>query len=425
MSPPFGMRVCGRRPGRPGPIDGFRGNAPPGEPYHPRHFDAAGHPLGRDATPWDTQELTRAMTHPADRPVFTTVTGDDGVLLRVVTRSFPEGIVQSAYPLTEVYRAIAGLNSALLLLMPVALLGAGLVGAALTDRVLRRVRAMTHAAAKIGARDLSERLPASGDDEFSALATTFNRLLGRLEAAFSRQQRLVEQQRRFTADASHELKTQMTVIKGNTTLLLGGRPSEQTYRESVGEIDRAADTMGKLVQDLLLLARSDDGRLGRDRIELLAREVLERAAARMPQNNGDPPIRIAVEAEPRIVGNEEELIRLVANLLDNALRHTPTEGTVTLGARQGTDGAVVLTVADTGSGITPEHLPHLGERFYRADTARARTDGGTGLGLAICRAIAEAHGGTLAIDSTPGRGTKVVITLPSADRRAEKTVSGL
>jgi signal transduction histidine kinase len=152
---------------------------------------------------------------------------------------------------------------------------------------------------------------------------------------------------------------------------------------------------------------------------------LARAVARVPQPDGAPPIRYAVEGEPRVVGNEEEMIRLVANLLDNALRHTPPEGTVTLGARQGADGMIILTVADTGSGIAPEHLPHLGERFYRADAARARTDGGTGLGLAICRAIAEAHGGTLAIESVPGHGTKVVVTLPSADRPAEKATSRL
>jgi signal transduction histidine kinase len=346
-------------------------------------------------------------------PLYTTITDDEGVTLRVYTRPMPDGGAgQAAYPLTDAYRALAGLNRALLLLMPVALIAAGFVGAALTDRVLRRVRAMTRAAARIGARDLAERLPADGDDEFSDLATTFNGLLGRLETAFTRQQRLVEQQRRFTADASHELKTPLTVIKGNTSMLLAGRPGEATYRESVGEIDRAANTMGKLVQDLLLLARSDEGRLGQGRIELLAREVLERAVARVPHGDGTAPIRLAIEGEPTLRGGEDELTRMVANLLDNALRHTPPDGTVTLGARR--EGAsVVLTIVDTGSGIAPEHLAHVGERFYRADAARARADGGTGLGLAICRAIAEAHGGTLAIRSAPGNGTTVTVTLPS------------
>ena len=111
-------------------------------------------------------------------------------------------------------------------------------------------------------------------------------------------------------------------------------------------------------------------------------------------------------------GNEEELVRLFANLLQNAARATPTEGTIAVSARrQGPD--VIVTVADTGVGIAPEHLAHLGERFYRVDPARARRDGGSGLGLSICRSIAEAHGGTLAFASTPGAGTTVTVTLRS------------
>ena len=143
------------------------------------------------------------------------------------------------------------------------------------------------------------------------------------------------------------------------------------------------------------------------------RSVLEQAKARV-NTQGGAPILIAVGEESlRVVGNEEELIRLFVNLLENARRYTPADGQITLEARREGVEAVV-TVRDTGCGIAPEHLPHLGERFYRVDPSRARPDGGAGLGLSICRSIVEAHGGALAFESEVGAGTAVTVTLPSA-----------
>ena len=386
-------------------------------PYRPRRFDLTGrslNPFQPGEQLWDPAAFLIAATGKMN--YSTVVVNDDPV--RVLSRPFPrqgpaEGVIQAAYPLADVGRALRGLDRSLLLLLPVALLCAGLVGALLTDRVLLRVRRLTQAAGNIGARDLSERLPVTGSDEFSELAETFNGLLGRVETAFGRQQRLIEQQRRFTADASHELKTPLTIIQGNTSLALSGHPDLSDYHSAMGEIGMAAETMSRLVRDLILLAQSDAGRLGQGRIELLLREVLERAISRVPR----PAAAVCLTLDDEALstpGNEEELVRLFTNLLTNAARHTPAGGRISLNARH-EGGGVVVTVADTGDGIAPEHLPHLGERFYRVDSARARLDGGTGLGLSIARGIVEAHGGAMAFASTLGKGTTVTVTLPGAE----------
>lgn len=394
-----------------------RGPRSDANPYRTRRFDLTGRPLNPFQSvdpPWDLAAYQRAR---AGKMCYSTVVVD-GDPVRVLSRPFPrqgpvEGVLQVPYPLADVGRDLRGLDRVLLTLLPVALLCAGLVGAWLTDRVLLPVRRLNQAAGKIGARDLSERLPVTGSDEFSELADTFNGLLGRLETAFGRQQRLIEQQRRFTADASHELKTPLTIIQGNTSLALSGHPDLSEYHQAMGEIGMAAETMSRLVRDLILLAQSDAGRLGQGRIELLLREVLELAVVRVPRPEAAVCLSLQDEALS-VLGNEEELVRLFTNLLTNAARHTPAGGRISLTARREGDRAVV-TVADTGDGLAPEHLPHLGERFYRVDSARARLDGGTGLGLSIARSIAEAHGGALAFASTLGAGTTVTVTLPGAE----------
>ena len=178
---------------------------------------------------------------------------------------------------------------------------------------------------------------------------------------------------------------------------------------AAAEIAAAAAGMARLVQDLLLLARSDEGRLGQ-KIRVPAREVLAQAITRTVRRG----LPIALEAAEGLCfyGSEEELVRLFANLLQNAAQATPPTGRIAAVARQ-KSAKVVVVVTDTGCGIAPEHLPHLGERFYRTDTARTRRDGGTGLGLAICRSIVEAHGGTLTFASAPGAGTTATVTLPA------------
>lgn len=395
--------------------DRFHGSPPPpGEPppgpdggLEMRFFNAQGNPRGpgeRQAG-WDPAALNIAKR---GKSVFTTVTAG-GVMLRVLTHPAPpDGFVQAAYPLTEVNRAIAGLDHALLLLIPVALVAAGLGGAALTARVLRPIRQITRAATAMGDAP-SARLPSQGEDEFALMATTFNSLLERLEASFRRQAQVLEQQRQFTADASHELKSPLTVIQGTANQLSYGGFSEVEVKQAAGEIAGAATGMARLVQDLLLLARADEGRLGQNQITVLAREVLEQAIARTARA-GSPICLQVAEENLAFCGNEDELIRLFANLLQNAAQATPPTGKIAVSAQR--EGAkIIVTVTDTGAGIAPEHLAHLGERFYRPDSARIRKGGGTGLGLAICRGIVEAHGGTVAFASAPGVKTTATVRL--------------
>jgi signal transduction histidine kinase len=324
-------------------------------------------------------------------------------------RDRQKGAVQYAYPLKEVYRAVSGINLTLLLLAPFALAGAGLVGVTLTNRVLRRVQVMTQAAGRIGAADFSRRLPVTGDDEFSELAETFNGLLGGLDSAYQQQQELMKLQQRFTADASHELKTPLTIIKGRAGLGLERAGVDDKSRRAFEEIESAANTMDKLVQDLLLLARSDEGRLGNQQTELLVQEVLSTARA---QTAGAERVLLEIDNEEVTVsGNEIELVRVFRNLIDNALSYSPSDKPVLVSARRELDMAIV-TVTDHGSGISPEHLPHLGERFYRVDASRTRPTGGTGLGLSICGSIVSAHGGAMEFKSDVGVGTTVTVRLP-------------
>jgi heavy metal sensor kinase len=363
--------------------------------------------------PLGTRLFTRAV---AGETIYTTLT-INGMNLRVLSRPLMRqgqiaGVIQAARPLTELHSLVGGLARTLLMLVPLALLAAGLVGAFLTERALRPVRQITVAAEALGAEDLAQRLPVTGGDEFAELASTFNRMIGRLETAFTRLEAAFEQQQRFTADASHELRTPLTTIKANTSLALRGQRNRQEYREALVAADRAADIMGRLVQDLLLLARSDSGQLELRRCPVNVMEMLDRALALVRRQPQHAPICLDV-ADPdlQVMGDADHLARLVLNLVENALRHTPPEGLIRVVA-QAEGAQVALIVEDTGEGIPEEHLEHVIERFYRVDAARARAAGGTGLGLAICRSIVEAHQGTLTIHSVVGQGTTVTVLLP-------------
>jgi signal transduction histidine kinase len=355
--------------------------------------------------------------------LYSTIEGNDGpariLSFPMIDRGELVAVAQIPHPLADTYRALNGLARTLLTLIPVALLIAAVGGAFLTDRALRPVRQISETAGRIGSKDLSERLAVAGNDEFSELSSTFNGMLARLEESFQRMEGILEQQRRFTGDASHELRTPLTIIKANTTLVLRGERPSADYIRSLKSIDRAADTMGGIVQDLLLLARSDGGQLGQNSeitpvSELIARatEVVRSSQAPSTSLGTAPPVRVDVaDASLSVIGNPDELTRMFSNIVENAARHTPPDGQILIHAI-GQDGHVQVKVEDTGEGIPPEHLPHVCERFYRADDARARDRGGTGLGLAICKSIAEAHKGSLEIRSAPGEGTTVLIRLP-------------
>ncbi len=379
--------------------------------FRPRILDTQGRSLFPHdiSPPWNLASYRRALQGTESAVTAT----DAGEPIRVYSlplrrRSQIYGVVQTAASLAPLRAAVVQMTRTLLTLIPLALLVTAVGGAFLTGRALRPVREITLAAEQIEASSLAGRLPVSGTDEFSHLAATFNAMLARLEGAFGQLDFALQQQKRFAADASHELRTPLTIIKANTSLALSGERTPAQYRQALAASDKAADRMTRLVQDLLLLARSDAGQWQPALVPVALGDILAHAAEPLCAGNA-PPITLALD-NLSVLGDADSLTRLFGNLLENAARHTPPGGQITVTARR-ENNQVAVTVADTGEGIAPAHLPHVTERFYRADAARARADGGTGLGLAICLNIAEAHGGTLALQSEPGQGTTVSVTL--------------
>ncbi|MFN3653183.1 MAG: sensor histidine kinase [Armatimonadota bacterium] len=389
----------------------------------PLFFDPRGNPgpIFPDDRPWDREAFHAAL---ASGLRFSTIELD-GEAVRVVSLPVSyqgeiRGVVQVAHPMGEQQRLVESQLTTLLVLVPLALVVATAGGLLLTSRALRPVRQVTRAAEQIGAEDLSRRLPVSGKDELAQLACTFNGMIARLERAFAERaeayrklEGAYEEQRRFTGDASHELRTPLTRLKASTSLALSGPPRVESYRQALVVADQAADVMGRIVQDLLLLARSDGGQLTPRLAPVPVEPMLREAVTRLSGQPGAPVRLEAPEEELQVRGDAEYLTRLFVNLLENALRHTPSDGEVVVFARA--DGeAVRIAVADSGEGIPPEHLPHVCDRFYRVDAARTRGSGGTGLGLAICQSIVQAHHGSLRIESEVGLGTTVEVTLPRA-----------
>jgi two-component system, OmpR family, sensor kinase len=288
----------------------------------------------------------------------------------------------------------------------------------LAGAALRPVDAVTSAARRMGEGDLSKRLPvANPKDELGRLVITINGLLSRLETAFVRREEALERQRRFAADASHELRTPITAISGHARMLdewaLEGDP--QRAKRSVGVIRREAGRMRSLAESLLALTRGDEGaeelKIGRHDLAAVAEEA---AQATRDANNGKVSIECVLpKGEVEATFDRDRAIQAASILLDNAVRYTPEGGNVTVGVRE--DGErVALEVSDTGVGIPEDQLPLIFERFHRADPSRS--DGGAGLGLSIARQIAESHGGQIRAESTPGTGSTFTLLLPKRSR---------
>lgn len=277
----------------------------------------------------------------------------------------------------------------------------------LTARALRPISEVTRVVRSIAAtgrfEQRVEQPPA--DDEVGQLVVTFNEMLARLERTFA-------SQREFLADASHEFRGPLMVIRGNLDLLRLGLP-EAERRDSVREAGEEVERMSRLAADLLLLAEAEaEEVVERKRVELDA--VVGAAWERARHvDKGVHDIRLASLEPLQVLGDRARLEQLVWNLVENALRYTPPGGQVEIGLASEADG-VILRVSDTGVGIPDEHLPRIFERFYRVDKARSRNSGGTGLGLAIVKSVAEAHGGRVAVSSVQGQGSTFTVRLPAA-----------
>jgi heavy metal sensor kinase len=319
------------------------------------------------------------------------------------------GALQVGVSLADIEHTLHILLLVLLVGVPITVLLASGGGLFLANRALAPIDAITRAAQRISAENLSGRIGLAGpDDEVGRLAQTFDIMLARLEEAFSRQ-------RQFAADASHELRTPLTAIIGQIDVALGWPDSVEYYRATLVGVREQAQRLARLASDLLFLARAD-AQPAPSAIEpinlgnLLPAMVtqLEPLAAERRQT-----IAVTPPAAGVVYGNEDQLIRMFLNLLDNAIRYTPPGGRITLGCTRA-NGTIRISISDTGTGIAPEHLPRVFDRFYRVDRGRSRAQGGSGLGLAIAQSIAQMHGGQIIVESQIGKGSTFTVALPAS-----------
>ncbi len=321
----------------------------------------------------------------------------------------PDGplVAQAATRLASIEGELAQLLEVLLLAGPLAL-GCALGGGYLLARkALSPVDRMVQTAERITATRLDERIDAPRtNDEIGRLARTLNGMIERLERSF-------EEIRRFTADAAHELRTPIAVLRNEAEVALRSpRPPEHYRRVLEDQLEELA-RLSRLAERLLFLCREDAGLAPRARAPVALEEVVQDVAEHMrvvAEEKG-----VTLEADPlipcQVHGDEDQLRRLLYNLVDNAIKFTPARGVVSIETACSA-GQARIVVADTGAGIPPEHLPHVFERFYRVDPSRGLDADGAGLGLAIARSIALAHGGTIEIESPPGAGARAILSLP-------------
>ncbi len=319
------------------------------------------------------------------------------------------GMVQTVQPLTATQKTMQTLR-----LLFLAGLGFGLVAAALgayvlSGRSLRPLSRITNTARGIGrSRDLSDRieLPRTGD-EVQDLAETFNAMLDRLDEAFTAE-------RRFVSDASHELRTPLTALRGNAEILLRqiemGAVEKEDAIEILSDIRDESERMGRLVQNLLTLARADVG--WTPELELVPLDQIASDASRLAVRlAGKHEFSFDIDEEVDVIGNSDQLKQLLLILLDNAFTYTPEKSSVSL-AVEGQDDTARLVVRDSGPGIPSEQLERIFDRFYRGDAARDKRAAGAGLGLPIARWIVECHNGKIEAESEIGKGTAITVTLP-------------
>ena len=307
--------------------------------------------------------------------------------------------------------AVERVELALLLGAPVAVLLAGVGAWLLAGAALRPVERMRREAAEISDRDLDRRLgvPATRD-EIAALGTTINALLARLQEALHRE-------RGFVADAGHELRTPLAILRAELELAARPGRSREALVDAINEAGAETDRLIRLAEDLLLLARADNHQPFLRLRRLSVPDLLHAAARGAATRAAEREITVAVRVPPvlDVTADPDRLRQAVDNLLDNATRHSPRGGVVELSADVARPGVLTIEVDDRGPGFPVDFLPHAFDRFHRAGDARSRDDGGSGLGLSIVRAIVRAHGGEVTATNRAGGGAAMTIELPAVE----------
>jgi two-component system OmpR family sensor kinase len=339
---------------------------------------------------------------------------------RVTAATIGPAVLVVGLPLAPVYESVWKLFGVVLVVTALALLVASAVATAAVRRALRPLDRVAETASTVARMPLDRsdaldgvRVPdADPATEVGRVGTAFNRMLGHIGSAMQARERSEQKVRQFVADASHELRTPLASIRGYAELtrrMGADLPPDVVY--AMGRVESESVRMTSMVEDLLLLARLDEGReIQFADVDLtgLVLDAVNDAHAASP----DHPIAVDLPEEPvEVVGDAARLHQVIVNLVTNARTHTPDGTHITVGIAPAADGGVDLTVRDDGQGIDPEFLPKLFERFARADSSRSRTAGSTGLGLAIVDAVVQAHGGRVSVTSRPGE-TVFTVHLP-------------
>ena len=409
---------------RPGPFGPSRA-LPPGT--FGEVLDTSGKRIGGPVWLYESSgpmpDLPANIHRPADGPAdpFTVGSRKGSASFRVSLQpilqqpgSVPVTLVV-AVPLIDLQQTLSRLRLIEILVSLGALLLLGAISWWLVRRGLRPLEEIGTTAGAIAAGDLSQRVPDEDPrTEIGRLGISLNAMLAQIEKAFEERRASEDRLRRFLADASHELRTPLTSIRGYAELFRrGARQNETDLEKSMRRIEDESKRMGIMVEDLLLLARLDQDRpleLAPVDLGALAADAAQDARASHP----DRSVGLQIEDGIRVLGDDARLRQVAANLLSNALVHTPPETAVSVRVAREGDGWAVLEVADRGSGLSPEEAERVFEPFYRSDPSRDRATGGAGLGLAIVAAIAEAHDGRVEVLETAGGGATFRVLLPAA-----------
>ena len=325
--------------------------------------------------------------------------------LPIVDANRTAGYIQTADDQELLLETVNRVRWSLLIGAPLTILISALLSFLTIRQALRPLTTMTHTAAKISSEALNQRLPLPrARDEVYALAIAFNATLDRLAAAFTRQ-------RRFTANASHELRTPVTTILGQAELALSRPRSPEEYQRSLQSIQSESDRMQRLISRMLALARVESGRQPLDLSSVNLTRLIETLVDTLRPQAVEKGVALIAEVPPHLTltTDANSLTQILLNLLENAIAHTDN-GSVTLTITP--SDLLRITVSDTGQGIPPEHLPHIFQPFYRVDPARSRNRGGAGLGLALTRELVQLLGGQIQVDSRSGIGVTFTLTLP-------------
>jgi heavy metal sensor kinase len=343
--------------------------------------------------------------------ILTTTTDDGQGEWRVV--AYAPGSEEAEYMIVvaesrrDLIDQMRALRRIFLLSLPAMLLMAGFAGDLLARKSLAPIAEMTARAERISAENLHERLPVKNrNDELGKLARVFNDLLARIESSF-------DGMRRFTADASHELRTPLAIIRGEADVALSQDRAPGEYRETLAIIQDEARLLSGTVEDMLALARADAGQRRLKLEEFYFNDLIEECvrSARALALNKNITLDFESSDDTAFRGDEDLLRRMAINLLDNAIKYTPDGGSVLVKLWR-EDGRINLRVTDSGIGIPAEASARVFERFYRVDKARSRAEGGSGLGLLIVKWIAEAHHGSVSLESAPERGSSFTVLMP-------------